>query len=156
MQPVLTLVPGPALRTNPVQRTARLGDSSGALAGRFVLLRLTRSFFDHEDHDLSERLRDELPSILLWSIEGWRRLRARGRFMQPASGAELIEDMENLSSPVGSFVRDRCVIGPGFKIEIRDLYAAWKDWCDAHGRKEPRCVGRMLIHIGGHAQGPRA
>lgn len=115
----------------------RLGDASGALAGRLILLRLTRSWYGREDHDLIDRLRAELPGVLLWAIEGWKRLRNRGRFVQPASGAKLVEEMEDLSSPVGAFVRERCQIGMGFRAETGGLYREWKAWCDVHGRKEP-------------------
>lgn len=115
----------------------RLSDASGALSGRFILLRLTRSWFNKEDHLLLDRLLIELPGILLWAIEGWRRLRQRGRLVQPASGAELIQEMDDLSSPVGAFVRDRCVISPGERVEVNELYREWRAWCDQHGRKEP-------------------
>jgi len=115
----------------------RLGDASGALAGRLILLRLTQSWYGKEDPKLFDRLRDELPGILLWSIEGWRRLRYRGRFLQPTSAVRLVEDMEDLSSPVGAFVRDRCRVAPGERIEVSDLYREWRSWCDTHGRKEP-------------------
>lgn len=115
----------------------RLGDSSGALVGRFIVLRATQSFYGREDHGLFDRLKAELPGILLWAIEGWRRLRARGRFAQPATGHELIEDMESLSSPVGAYVREKCVLGPAYRVAVSELYHEWKLWCDSHGRKEP-------------------
>jgi putative DNA primase/helicase len=115
----------------------RLGDSSGALVGRFIVLRATQSFYGREDHALFGRLKKELSGILLWAIEGWRRLRARGRFQQPQSACELIEDMENLSSPVGAFVREKCLLGPGYRVAVAELYYEWKLWCEAHGRKEP-------------------
>ncbi|MFO0847300.1 MAG: phage/plasmid primase, P4 family [Gemmataceae bacterium] len=115
----------------------RLGDTSGALAGRMILLRLTRTFFGAEDHNLSDRLLDELPGILLWAIDGWKRLQVRGRFLQPPTGVELLRDLEDLASPVGAFVRDCCVTGPNEKEEVGDLYRAWRGWCDEHGRKEP-------------------
>lgn len=115
----------------------RLGDASGALAGRLILLRLTGSWFGKEDHHLFDRLKGELPGILLWSVEGWRRLQERGRFIQPTSAAKLVEEMEDLSSPVGAFVRDRCHVAPGERVEVSELYGAWRSWCDAHGRKEP-------------------
>ncbi len=115
----------------------RLGDASGALAGRLILLRLTRSWYGKEDPHLFDRLRGELPGILLWAVEGWRRLRDRGRFLQPTSAARLVEDMEDLSSPVGAFVRERCRVAPGERVEVCDLYREWCSWCDAHGRKEP-------------------
>ena len=46
----------------------KLTDSSGALAGRFIILSLTKSWYGREDHDLTERLLEELPGILNWSI----------------------------------------------------------------------------------------
>jgi putative DNA primase/helicase len=115
----------------------RLGDSSGALAGRLILLRLTRSWFGREDTNLSQKLRGELPGIFLWAVEGWRRLRERGRFLQPATGAELVGEMEDLCSPVGAFVRECCRVGPECRVEVGELYRGWRNWCEAHGRKEP-------------------
>ena len=90
----------------------RLGNSSGALPSRMVILHLTRSFFGAEDIDLTGRLLCELPSILLWSIAGWARLHRRGRFEQPASGRELADELDDLSSPVGAFVAEMCVARP--------------------------------------------
>ena len=88
----------------------RLSDSSGALAGRLILLQLTRSFYGREDHGLTDLLMTELPGILLWAIEGWRRLRERGHFLQPDSGRQMIEEMEDLASPIGAFLKERCVV----------------------------------------------
>jgi P4 family phage/plasmid primase-like protien len=115
----------------------RLIDASGALVSRLILLRLTRSFYGREDKGLFNRLVPELPGILLWSIEGWRRLNERGRFIQPASGLELIESLEELSSPVLAFGRERCEFGPGHEVECGALFDAWKEWCTSAGRKEP-------------------
>jgi putative DNA primase/helicase len=115
----------------------KLSDPSGALAGRLILLRLVTSFYGQEDTALTDRLLTELPGILLWSIEGWLRLQQRGYYLQPKSGQELIEDMEDLASPIGAFVRERCEVGPVFEVFVRDIFAAWKFWCEEKGRKEP-------------------
>jgi putative DNA primase/helicase len=112
----------------------KLTDTSGALAGRFVILRLTESFYGREDHGLTERLLKELPGILLWALQGWSRLRARGHFIQPKSVDEAIRDLEDLASPVGAFVRDRCVVAPGRMIDAGRLYEAWKAHCAEMGR----------------------
>ena len=114
----------------------RLADASGALAGRFIVLRLTKSFFGREDHDLTGKLLAELPGILLWAVEGWRRLQERGRFVQPETGDELLGQLHDLTSPVGAFVRERCTVGPHYRVLLRELFAEWKKWCDSCGRKE--------------------
>ena len=113
----------------------RFTDSSGALASRFMILKLTNSFYGHEDHGLTERLLTELPGILNWAITGWQRLNQRGHFIQPASVAEAVQDMEDLSSPVKAFVRDCCVVRIGCRVYVDDLYHAWKQWCESEGRQ---------------------
>jgi putative DNA primase/helicase len=115
----------------------RLTDASGAFAGRLILLRLVNSWFGKEDHDLSDRLRDELPGILTWAIAGWRRLRRRGRFIQPDSGNELVEEMESITSPVGEFIREKYKVVAGAEVVVDELYQDWRDWCLDHGREHP-------------------
>jgi putative DNA primase/helicase len=115
----------------------RLGDASGALTGRMIVLRLCESWYGKEDVNLTDRLLGELPGVLLWAIGGWQRLRERGHFVQPDAGKELLGDLEDLSSPVGAFVRERCQLGPGHRAAVADLFAAWKVWCGEKGRKEP-------------------
>jgi putative DNA primase/helicase len=112
----------------------RLSDASGALAGRFVILRLSESFFGKEDLKLMPKLLAELPGILNWAVEGWQRLRERGHFQMPQSVADAVLDMEDLASPVGAFVRDECVVGAGQRMWMDDLYDAWRRWCEREGR----------------------
>jgi putative DNA primase/helicase len=115
----------------------RIADSSGALASRFIVLTLTQSFLGREDHGLTDRLLVELPGILNWAIEGWERLRDRGRFIQPASSAEAMQDLEDLGSPIGAFVRERCTLGAGKTVQCSTLFDAWKTWCEDQGRDHP-------------------
>ncbi len=113
----------------------RFSDSSAALAGRFLIpAPLTTSFYGREDPGLTAALLAELPGILHWALAGWRRLKARGYFVQPQAGREAMEELEDLSSPVGAFVRECCVVGPGHRIEVDRLYSAWRAWCEQDGR----------------------
>jgi putative DNA primase/helicase len=114
----------------------RLSDASGALVGRLLVLRLTESWYGREDTRLTDRLLAELPGILLWAIEGWRRLRERGRFMQPKSAGDMIHDLEDLSSPISAFVRDECWVGPEHRVSVSALFEVWRLWCERVGRKE--------------------
>jgi putative DNA primase/helicase len=113
----------------------KLIDASGALAGRFVILRLTESFYGKEDKTLTARLLVELPGILNWSIDGWKRLHERGHFVLPMTVHEMVKEIENLSSPVSAFVREECVVGPGHRVDAGVLYEAWRHWCESEGRQ---------------------
>lgn len=113
----------------------KLGDSSNALTSRFIVMNLTQSFYNREDKDLEEKILNELPSILLWAIEGWQNLQARGHFIQPDSSTESIEELEALSSPVGAFIKECCVVGPDCKVSKPVLFEEWKKWCQENGNR---------------------
>ncbi|MEX2527041.1 MAG: phage/plasmid primase, P4 family [Gemmatimonadota bacterium] len=107
----------------------RLSDSSGALSSRFVLFVLTRSFLGREDPGLTDKLLTEAPGIFNWALEGLDRLNLRGRFEPPPSGREALQQLEDLTSPISAFVREKCTVGGGGTVPVDDLWNAWKDWC---------------------------
>lgn len=113
----------------------RFNDASTALASRFVVLQLQNSFFGKEDPKLIDKLLKELPGILHWALAGLDRLRERGRFQQPESSKDVLEELEDLSSPVGAFVRDQCEIGAGYRVPVQELYQSYVAWCADTGRE---------------------
>jgi putative DNA primase/helicase len=121
----------------------QLGDVSGALVGRIILIPFKRSWYGREDHKLFDALSPELPGILNWAIDGWKRLQDRGRFLQPESGAQLLQDLENLSSPIGQFVRECCVVGLNERVNVDDLYREWCGWTEKQGWKHPGRVNEF-------------
>jgi putative DNA primase/helicase len=131
----------------------RLTDSSGALASRFIILRMTESFYGREDAALGARLAVELPGILLWAAEGLRRLKARGRFVMPASSLAAVEEIEDLGSPIGAFLRDKCDVGEGLAVQTATLYQAWGDWCVAQGREHAGTVQTFGRDLGAAVPG---
>lgn len=112
----------------------RLSDSSGALASRFIVFVLTKSFLGQEDPALTDRLLAEAPGIFNWALEGLDRLTARGHFEPPASGREAVQQLEDLASPISAFVRDCCNLGPDQQVKVDDLWLAWRGWCVADNR----------------------
>lgn len=137
----------------------RLQETSGALTGRMILLQMTHSFYNQEDRTLSEKLTNERAGILHWAIDGWKRLRERGRFTQPQSGLDLMDQMNELSSPILAFCEERCVIGPENQISIGDLYRVWCSWCADQGQQptSTQTFGRDLraLHHGIQVSQPR-
>jgi putative DNA primase/helicase len=113
----------------------RLSDSSGALASRFIVWTLKRTFFGREDFTLTRRLLKELPGIANWSVAGWRRLQDVGSIDSPASSRNAVDDLQDLGSPISAFIRDQCIVGPDHEVERQRLYEAWCSWCTAEGRQ---------------------
>jgi len=111
----------------------RLADASSALPGRFIILRLTRSFFGEEDPGLLARLLPELPRVLHWALEGRRRLYGRGYFASPRSAFELHRQMEELASPIQTFLEEHCEVGPLASVPCERLYHLWTRWCHNQG-----------------------
>ncbi len=118
----------------------RIADASGALASRFVVLRLKRSFLGREDRGLLHALEAELPGILNWALDGLGRLRKRGYFVQPKSAQEEVELLADLSSPIKAFLRERCEVKPGTQAPCEDVYRAWVRFCAQNGREHPGTV----------------
>lgn len=104
-------------------------DASSALPGRFIVIRLTRSFYGREDLHLEEKVLAELPAIFLWALDGLDRLIQRGRFIQPASGAGLVESFNRVASPVAEFIEDRCEVHPHRTVFADELFQVWTAWC---------------------------
>jgi putative DNA primase/helicase len=104
----------------------RFGDASGAIANRFIVLTLKRSWLGHEDPALTAKLLPELPGILSWALDGLDRLEAHGYMSEPRSSQEAKLVLADLVSPVSAFIRDRCETGPGEEVAIDALFGAWK------------------------------
>lgn len=64
-----------------------------------------------------------------------RKLDAQCHFVQPPTGAALVDEMHDLGSPVAAFIRDECEVGPGKRASLDKLHRAYKAWCDDQGRE---------------------
>jgi putative DNA primase/helicase len=111
----------------------RIADASGAMASRFIVLKMTESFYGREDPGLTARLLADLSGVFNWAIEGWHRLNARGYFAPPMSSAAAAQDLADLGSPVATFVREVCIVGAGAEVDSDQLFAAWRTWCTQEG-----------------------
>jgi putative DNA primase/helicase len=128
----------------------RFTDASGALPSRFLILKLSKTFYGREDTHLTDRLLRELPQILNWAIEGWKRLRKRGHFVQPDSGKSLSNELNELSSPVSAFVSQYCRVKADLTVSISELYRVWRISCQKSGRTNAGTVqtfGRDLSAV---------
>ncbi|MBF6298036.1 NTP-binding protein [Nocardia amamiensis] len=119
----------------------RFGDASGAIANRFLVLQMTRSFLGKEDRGLDARLTAELPGILSWALDGLDRLVRNGRFTVPSASQDATTLMMDLASPISAFVRDCCVRAASAHVQCSTLYEAWKTWCEDNGHRAGSAPG---------------
>jgi putative DNA primase/helicase len=110
-----------------------LPDQSGALSARYVLFHTPNSFAGHEDRGLDAALRLELSGILLWALEGLRRLMAEGTIRTPASAREIMDEVDSLGSPIKAFAKERCTLAHDLWISKDDLWFAYQRWHQASG-----------------------
>src|SRR5262249_48111596 len=112
----------------------------------FILLVLRKSFYGREDTKLTEKLLTELPGILNWSLIGLKRLLQRNYFEMPKSSLQALRQFEDLTSPVGAFIRDWCQVGPQHEVRVKHLFKVWKLWCEQQGHRPDSSIvlGRNL------------
>jgi putative DNA primase/helicase len=127
----------------------KITETSGALAKRFVMLKMTKSFTgEAEKVGLKDSLLTELPSILQWALEGWKRVRETRRLKQPESAKDLVQELLDTTSLVHAFVSERGQVGPEEKVAKETFFEAWREWCDRNYLTKyvgaPRTFGRML------------
>ncbi|TPG45512.1 hypothetical protein EAH75_18000 [Rhodanobacter glycinis] len=138
----------------------QLGDDSDAITSRFLIINLTESFYGREDTKLAAKLERELPGIALWSIEGYKRLIARGKFQEPQSSVDARSEWYNENNPVAEFIEDRCVVARDQSVENSVLGNAYNEWNEARhappmntqvlSRKVAAMLGPKITRVAGH------
>jgi len=113
----------------------KLSDTSAAIIGRILVLRMTESWLGREDIGLLDRLLGELPGILNWALEGLRWLVANGRFTEDPGAAEIVAQMTALASPMQTYVEENCVVGKDFETNTQTLYYDHCAWRRANGHR---------------------
>jgi len=87
---------------------------------------------EKQDQDLSSKLKAEAPGILNWMLEGCREWQRQGLNPPPevmAAVSEYRSEMDMLAE----FLDEKCVLGLNEKVKGKDLYKAYRDFCEAEG-----------------------
>jgi len=113
----------------------QIPDDNGALESRLLIVDFDKSFEGREDYALTEKLKAEAPGVLLWALEGLRRLRAQGRFTTPESMKTALAEWRTSTSPTAAFLEEVCVEGPRGEHEVgkHELYECWSQWSRERG-----------------------
>jgi putative DNA primase/helicase len=104
---------------------------------------------DRRDSKLAEKLRGELPGVLLWALEGcdaWQREGlGRSAKVQAATGAYFAEN-----DRLAAFLAECCTFAPDNRVSRAGLRTAYQAWCDREGEHpiNPRDFGEQLRQRG--------
>jgi putative DNA primase/helicase len=86
------------------------------------------------DKSLLDKLAAELPGILAWAVAGCLAWQQSG-LGAPAAVEEATESYRDEQDVLGHFIDERCVLHPAAMVTSGELYAAYREWCDAAGER---------------------
>jgi len=114
-----------------------------ALWHRIYLIQFKLSFVDKpeaeferkRDSDLQEKLMKEAPGILAWLVRGCLKWQKQG-LCPPAAIEKATAEYRSEEDILGHFIEDCCERGPLAEIQHKELYAAYKKWCEESGHRQ--------------------
>jgi putative DNA primase/helicase len=109
-------------------------DRSNGLWRRMILLPFRVSVpEERQDPTLARKLKQELPGIFNWAIDGLRRLRHQGHFTQPRLSQAALADYKRECNPARTFLSEHCSAAPEATVACSDLYFRYSAWCQSSG-----------------------
>ena len=113
----------------------RLPDFVRAIESRILIVQFLLTFAGREDYTLKDRLKQEAAGIILWSLEGLKRLRESGSFTLPIQHDSMLRRIRSELTPFAEYVDDCCLLGRGseFYVPLERLYECWKVWAVKNG-----------------------
>ncbi len=89
---------------------------------------------EEQDPDLTEKLKRELPGILLWAVEGCQAWQ-RERLGTPASVRAATAAYRSEMDVLGGFLEECCELGASLRAAATPLYQAYRRWCEQGGER---------------------
>lgn len=120
-----------------------------AMRRRFHILPFVRTP-DRPDRKLTGTLiRDELPGIMQWAIEGclqWQRVGLDRCGIVQRETAEYLHGQDLLAQ----WMEECCVTGPGNAAQSSMLFASWEKWCVEQGERpgSNKALTEQLLKVG--------
>jgi P4 family phage/plasmid primase-like protien len=87
------------------------------------------------DPNLPDKLEKELPYLLHISMQALHRMYERGTILVSSNSIARTAQLRNDSDTVEAFLSEACVKKSDVKINRKDLYEKYAEWCDEWGRQ---------------------
>ena len=113
----------------------RIRSDSPAIWRRVLLIPFEVRIPEEErDKKLIDKLREELPGILNWALQGLAAWREK-ELAPPPLVLQAVTAYREAEDKIGNFLRDECMEAPGVRIPVAGLYDAYSSWCEEGGEK---------------------
>lgn len=125
---------GHIFSANSLFKTA---DATHGYWRRFIVLTFNNTVEEaRQEEGLAQRLVDqEGPAIVVWAVEGARRLLAQGRYTIPPSATKALDAWRSDADPIRLFVRERLTAISGDQAGTRgkQAHAEYRAWAKENG-----------------------
>jgi len=127
----------------------RVRDDSDAVYNRALIFPMNRQW--PEGHSAGREIdqiviEEELFGVVLWAINGWLRLRERGRYDPPAIMLKAISDFQASNSPIRTWIAQCVELNAWSMVDYRDLVSSFNGWLEmAYGGEAKRAGGQAVI-----------
>jgi putative DNA primase/helicase len=88
---------------------------------------------EDRDRSLDLKLRNELPGILAWAVQGCLAWQQRGRLDEPQPVLEATQAYRAEMDTVARFLEECCRFADQFRIKMGELHGAFLTWCEGTG-----------------------
>jgi len=106
-------------------------DRSFGLERRLLILECNVRFDGAKaDPDLKGKLEKEASGVFMWSLIGLEKLLENGGFTMGEAVTTANKRFVRNLHPVLQFLEEECILKEGVKIEVMELYGAYKRWCE--------------------------
>jgi putative DNA primase/helicase len=125
-------------------------DRTSGLWRRLLLIpfRVTIAL-ENQDPDLVSKLKEELPGILNWALDGLARLRQQGRFTRSAIGEAALKEYQQESHPEKVFLAEHCEVNATGEVTTSGLFARYKQWSQENNYPavDERTFGKAVVRM---------
>jgi putative DNA primase/helicase len=111
----------------------RVGNSDDGLFRRVRVLPIPEIPEGERDPQVKANVQQSGAGILVWALEGLRRLRKRGHFVVPNKIQAATQKCRDQNDVCGLFVAERCEVDAELWEGSNALYQAYKSWCLDNG-----------------------
>lgn len=126
-------------------------DNSQGINRRIRVIHFQKTFAGTpgENNHLKDDLKQELPGILNWALEGYRRLIDSGakQFSDSEAGRRIVLESRKLNHPEETFFDEFLTVTPNGLVSSRKVYDRYRKWTEETGNKFPMAENKFSARL---------